>query len=236
MVVVLAVFVTLTAAAQEGYSEEQQVIDAEAREVYSKEQQVIDKAKLTLEKYAANPNIGWTPTQARYAKAILIIPQLLKGAFLFGFEGGTGVLLVRDEETGQWSQPAFYKLRTGSFGLQIGAQSSDMVFLVMTVKGVESFYTSSFRLGGDVSIALGPVGAGAKGQTSLTFSFDMLAYTTDQGAFAGISAEGAGMITRPQWNEAYYGEGTRPTDILVRRTVSNPGSDKLRAAVAEVMQ
>ena len=203
---------------------------------YSKQQQVVDKAKLTLEKFAANPNIGWTSTQARYAKAILIVPQLLKGAFLFGFEGGTGVLLVRDEETGEWSQPAFYKLRTGSFGLQIGAQSSDMVFLVMTTKGVESFYTSSFRLGGDVSIALGPVGAGAKGQTSLTFSFDMLAYTSDQGVFAGISAEGAGVITRAKWNEAYYERGTRPTDIILKKTVSNPGSEGLRASLAEAMQ
>jgi lipid-binding SYLF domain-containing protein len=207
-----------------------------AGEEYSNQQQLVEKAALTLEKYAANPNIGWTPTQARYAKAILIVPQLLKGALLLGFEGGTGVLLVRDEETGEWSQPAFYKLRTGSFGLQIGAESSDMVFLVMTTKGVESFYSSSFRLGGDVSVALGPVGAGAKGQTSLTLSFDMLAYTSNQGVYAGISAEGAAVITRAKWNEAYYEGGTRPTDILVKRTVSNPGSDKLREALADAMQ
>lgn len=207
-----------------------------AGEEYSNQQQLVEKATLTLEKYAANSDIGWTPTQARYAKAILIVPQLLKGALLFGFEGGTGVLLVRDEETGEWSQPAFYKLRTGSFGLQIGAQSSDMVFLVMTTKGVESFYSSSFRLGGDVSVALGPVGAGAKGQTSLTFSFDMLAYTSNQGVYAGISAEGAAVITRAKWNEAYYEGGTRPTDILVKRTVSNPGSDELREALADAMQ
>ena len=207
-----------------------------AGEEYSNQQQLVEKATLTLEKYAANSDIGWTPTQARYAKAILIVPQLLKGALLFGFEGGTGVLLVRDEETGEWSQPAFYKLRTGSFGLQIGAQSSDMVFLVMTTKGVESFYSSSFRLGGDVSVALGPLGAGAKGQTSLTFSFDMLAYTSNQGVYAGISAEGAAVITRAKWNEAYYEGGTRPTDILVKRTVSNPGSDELREALADAMQ
>ena len=109
-----------------------------------------------LDKYAANANIGWSPTHARCAKAILIVPQLLKGALILGFEGGTGVLLVRDEKTGAWSQPAFYKLRTGSLGLQIGAESSDMVFLVMTTKGVESFYTSSFRLGGDASVAPDP--------------------------------------------------------------------------------
>jgi lipid-binding SYLF domain-containing protein len=111
-----------------------------------------------------------------------------------------------------------------------------MVFLVMTTKGVESFYTSSFRLGGDVSVALGPVGAGAKGQTSLTFSFDMLAYTSNQGVYAGISAEGAAVIARAKWNERYYETGTRPTDILVKQTVSNPGSDDLRAALAEAMQ
>ena len=207
-----------------------------AGEGYSPQQQLVEKAKLTFEKFAADPNIGWTPTQARYANAILIVPQLLKGAFIFGFEGGTGVLLVRDEETGEWSQPAFYKLRTGSFGLQIGAKSSEMVFLVMTIRGVESFYTSSLRLGGDVSVAFGPVGAGAKGQTSLTFSFDMLAYTADQGGYAGISAEGTGVITRARWNETYYGKGTRPTDILATRTVSNPGSEPLCEAVANAMK
>jgi lipid-binding SYLF domain-containing protein len=205
-------------------------------EGYSKQQQLVDKAKLTLEKFSADPSIGWTPVQARYAKAVLIVPQLLKGALLFGFEGGTGVLLVRDEDTGEWSQPAFYKMRTGSFGLQIGAESSEMVFLVMTTKGVESFYSSSFRLGGDASVAFGPTGAGAKGQTSLTFSFDMVAYTADQGLYAGISAEGAGVITRAKWNESYYEPGTRPTDILLKRTVSNSGSETLRAAVADALQ
>jgi len=81
-----------------------------------------------------------------------------------------------------------------------------------------------------------PVGADAKGQTSLTFSFDMIAYTSDQGLYAGISAEGAGVITRAKWNEMYYERGTRPTDILVKHTVSNPGSEKLRAALAGAMQ
>ncbi len=209
---------------------------AVAGEGYSKQQQVVDKAKLTLEKFAADPAIGWTQVQARYAKAIFIVPQLLKGALLFGFEGGTGVLLVRDEETGEWSQPAFYKMRTGSFGLQIGAESSEMVFLVMTTKGVESFYTSSFRIGGDASVAFGPAGVGAKGQTSLTFGFDMVAYTADQGLFAGISAEGAGVISRAKWNESYYGRGTRPTDILLKRTVSNPGTEELREAVANALK
>ena len=203
---------------------------------YSPQQEIVDKAKLTFEKFATDPSIGWTRIQAENAKGILIVPQLLKGAFIFGFEGGTGVFLARDEKTGEWSEPAFYKVRTGSFGLQIGAESSEMVFLVMSTKGVESFYTSSFRLGGDVSVALGPVGAGASGQTSLTLSFDMLAYTTDQGAYAGISAEGSAVIARGKWNQAYYGRGTRPTDILVKRSVSNPGAEGLRAAVSEAMQ
>lgn len=207
-----------------------------AGEGYSPQQEIVDKAKLTFEKFTTDPSIGWTRIQAENAKGILIVPQLLKGALIFGFEGGTGVFLARDEKTGEWSEPAFYKIRTGSFGLQIGAESSQMIFLVMTTKGVESFYTSSFRLGGDVSVALGPVGGGAKGQTSLTLSFDMLAYTSDQGAYAGISAEGSAVIAREKWNEAYYGRGTRPTDILVTRRVSNPGSEGLRAALSEAMR
>ncbi len=209
---------------------------AAAGDRYTPEQEIVDKAKLTFEKFATDPSIGWGRIQGQNAKGILIVPQLLKGALLFGFEGGTGVFLARDERTGEWSEPAFYKVRTGSFGLQIGAESSEMVFLVMTTKGVESFFTSSFRLGGDVSVALGPVGGGASGQTSLTMSFDMIAYTSDQGAYAGISAEGSAVIAREKWNQTYYGRGTRPTDILVKRSVANFGADSLVEAVSKAMQ
>jgi len=202
---------------------------------YSKQQQMIDKAKMTFEKFVADPSVGWGPNQAKNVKGILIVPQLLRGAFIFGGAGGSGVFLMRDAKTGRWSEPAFYTMGSASFGLQIGADSSEIVLLALTTQGAETFLTSSFKLGGDVSVAAGPVGAGAKGQTTFQ-SADVLAYSLAKGVFAGVSLEGAGVAVSKASNQAYYGEGTRPTDILVTRKATNPRSADLVAVVAKAMQ
>jgi lipid-binding SYLF domain-containing protein len=202
----------------------------------AKQQDMVDKAKMTFEKFVADPNIGWGPSQAKNVKGILIVPQLLRGAFIFGGAGGSGVFLMRDEKTGKWSEPAFYTMGSASFGFQIGADASEIVLLVLTTQGAETFLSSSFKLGGDVSVAAGPVGAGAKGQTTFK-SADILSYSMAKGAFAGISLEGAGVSVSKGSNQAYYGEGTRPTDILVTRKVTkNPKAADLVATVAKAMQ
>jgi lipid-binding SYLF domain-containing protein len=202
---------------------------------YSKQQQMIDKAKMTFQKFVADPNVGWGPKQAARVKGLLIVPQLLRGAFIFGGAGGSGVFLMRDAKTGKWSDPAFYTMGSASFGLQIGADSSEIVLLVMTTQGAETFLTTSFKLGGDVSVAAGPVGAGVKGQTTFQ-SADILSYSLAKGVFAGVSLEGAGVAVSQGSNQAYYGEGTRPTDILVTHEAKNPKSADLVAAVAKAMQ
>jgi lipid-binding SYLF domain-containing protein len=212
------------------------ITPATADEGYNKQQQLVDKARLTFDRFAADPTIGWSPNQAKNVKAILIVPQFLKGAFGFGGAGGGGVFLARDEKTGQWSHPAFFTVGAVSFGLQVGGDASEMVVVIKKETAAESFYSSSFKLGGDMNVAAGPAGAGAKGWTRLTFSGGHVGYMLSKGIFAGISAEGALVVTAKKSNDAYYGAGTRPTDILVTRTVSNPGSDTLRAAVAEAMQ
>lgn len=208
---------------------------AAAGEEYSKQQQLVEKAEMTLKKFVADPNVGWGPAQAKNVKGVFIVPQLLRGAFIFGGAGGSGVFLMRDEKTGKWSDPAFYTMGSGSFGLQIGADSSELVLLVLTTAGANTFLTSSFKLGGDISIAAGPVGAGAKGQTTFQ-SADILAYSMSKGVFAGISLEGAGVAVSGGSNAAYYGDKTRPTEILVSRTAKNPKAAGLVAAVAKAMQ
>ena len=206
-----------------------------AGEDYSKQQALVEKAKLTFEKFVADPNVGWGPAQAKNVKGVLIVPQLLRGAFIFGGAGGSGVFLMRDAKTGKWSDPAFYTMGSASFGLQIGADASELVLLVMTTQGAETFLTTSFKLGGDVSIAAGPVGAGAKGQTTFQ-SADILAYSLSKGVFAGISLEGAGVAVSGGSNQAYYGKDTRPSDILVTRTAKNPKAEELVAVVAKAMK
>jgi lipid-binding SYLF domain-containing protein len=201
---------------------------------YSKQQQMVDKAKMTFQKFIADPNVGWGPKQAERVKGLLIVPQLLRGAFVFGGAGGSGVLLMRDAKTGKWSDPAFYTMGSASFGLQIGADSSEIVLLVMTTQGVETFLGSSFKLGGDASVAAGPVGAGVGGATTFQ-SADIVSYSLAKGVFAGVSLEGVGVAVSNESNQAYYGEGTRPTDILVTRKATNPKAADLVAIVTKAM-
>ena len=150
-----------------------------------------------------------------------------KGGFIIGGSGGTGVLFVKDEETGTWSQPAFYTIGSLSVGLQIGAEKAEILMAVKTQKGIESFYKTTFRMGGDVSLAAGPGGAGAK--TNITA--DIVSFAKTKGAFAGVSLEGAVVKTNYDANKNYYGQSVQPVDILVKGEVSNPGSEKLREAL-----
>jgi lipid-binding SYLF domain-containing protein len=202
---------------------------------YSKQQQQIDKAKMTFDKFISDPNVGWGPTQAKNVKGIYIVPQLLRGAFIFGGAGGSGVYLMRDAKTGKWSDPAFFTMGSASFGLQIGGDASEIILLAMTNAGAETFLNTSFNLGGDVSVAAGPVGAGAKGRTTFQ-SADILAYSLAKGVFAGISVEGSTIAVSRGSNRSYYGKDTRPSDILVTRTATNPKAAPLVEAVSKSMQ
>jgi lipid-binding SYLF domain-containing protein len=120
----------------------------------------------------------------------------------------------------------------GSFGFQFGAQASEVVLLVLSQRGVESLLTSTFKLGGDVSVAVGPVGAGIEGSTAMNLSADLLTFARAKGLFGGISLESAVIATRDEWNRDYYGKEVRPADILVKGAVMNPQSADLKAALA----
>jgi SH3 domain-containing YSC84-like protein 1 len=198
------------------------------------QQHLVDKARLTLEAFAADPSLGDPIRELKSeTKALFIVPQVVRGAFVFGGAGGSGVLLVRDEKTGAWSEPAFYTMGSASFGLQIGGDVSEMVFVVRTQKGLEGFYRTDFKLGADVSMAVGPVGGGVsvRGLTA-----DLVSYARKKGIFAGFSAEGAVLAVSDDSNRAYYGQEVRPTDIVVKRSVSNPKSADLRSVAAKIMK
>lgn len=195
------------------------------------EQQLVEKAKHTVEGFMEDPNFTWFQDHVKDAKALLIIPQQLKAAFFFGADGGSGVLVARDKETGKWSEPAFYLLGGLSFGFQFGGEASEVIILAMTDGAVEKLYASSFKLGGDASIAAGPYGAGVEGATSANLNADFLSFSRSKGAYAGISLEGSIIYASDDSNEAYYGKKVRPVDILVTKTVKNEHSSGLRQAV-----
>ncbi|TKS61794.1 MAG: hypothetical protein EWM72_00196 [Nitrospira sp.] len=195
---------------------------------------LVERSRTTLDNFMADSNMGWFRDHIDEAKGIFIVPRMWKGGFIIAGEGGKGVFLVKDEKTGEWSQPAFYTMGTASGGLQAGLQVSEIVLLAMSQRGVESLLTSTFKLGVDVSVAVGPVGAGIEGSTAV-LSADMLTFARAKGLFGGISLEAAVIDTWDEANRRYYAKEVRPTDILVKRTVANPHSAGLRAALARAV-
>jgi lipid-binding SYLF domain-containing protein len=196
-------------------------------------QGLVDRARVTFNDFMRDPNYAWFHDNLDNAKGVLIFPQIIKGGFVFGASGGTGVFLVRDAKTGNWSEPAFYSIGSITFGLQIGGESAEVIMLAMTEKAVDSLLSSSFKLGGDVSIALGPVGAGAKASADIpNVTADFLSFAKSKGLYAGLNLEGAVVGVRGGLNKTYYGTDVRPVDILVKKAVSNKGSDELQATLA----
>lgn len=200
------------------------------------EQRLVEKALHSLETFMGDPNFTWFQDHVKDAKALLILPQQLKGAFWIGVDGGSGVLVSRDQETGEWSEPAFYTLGGLSFGFQFGGEVSEVIIMAMNQGAVEKLYASSFKLGGDASIAAGPYGAGAEGATSANLNADFLSFSRSKGVYAGISLEGSIIDVDDDANEAYYGKKVRPVDILVVKSVKNEHSADLRQAILTATQ
>jgi lipid-binding SYLF domain-containing protein len=196
---------------------------------YSDQQELVDQATIVVKRVMSDSHMEWAKLHLQKAEAIIIFPSFMKGAFLVGGEGGTGVAMARDAKTGQWSYPAFFMMGSVSFGLQIGGKISELLLMVMTRKGLDALLSASIKLGGDVGIAAGPVGVGAKGKLT-----DIVAYAHSKGAFAGISLDGGVLAPRSDLNELYYGKPVTVSDILIRRTVKNPGANYLREVVSKI--
>ena len=195
---------------------------------YTEANVLVDNSLSTLKQFLADPRMQAFQDLAKRVHAILIIPQSLRGGLLIGGTGGSGVLLARDMQSGHWNGPAFYTLGAVTFGLQIGAETSQVVMMIMTEKGLNSLLTSSFKLGADVTIAAGPIGAGTKAATA-----DILAYARSKGAFGGFTVEGAVINTKDGWNTSYYGVTATPREILINGAVKNAHADKLRKLITE---
>lgn len=196
-----------------------------------KQQLLVDEARITLNDFVADPNMAWLKTYLKDSKGVFIVPSLVKGGFVWGGSGGRGILVARDEKTGEWSQPVFYGMGSVSWGLQIGIEKSQVILLIRTNRGIEGLYGSSFKIGGDVSIAVGPVGVGAAAKS---VTGDLVSFFRSKGAFAGMSLEGSVIKVNDEWNSAYYGKAVRPVNIIIKKEVTNPKSAKLRETLAKI--
>lgn len=198
---------------------------AEAKSKREKAENLVAKAAETTQYFTTDSAFEPLWSAADNAKAMVIIPRSLRGGFIFGGSGGNAVMIARNDDGG-WSQPTFFTIGSFSFGFQAGAEASEIVLLVMTQRGMEHLLSSTVKLGGDISIAAGPIGAGAKAQTT-----DVLAFARSRGLYGGLSLEGAVMKTRGDWNAAYYNAQVSPPDIIYKQKAYNPASANLQNAV-----
>ncbi|RZA36372.1 MAG: hypothetical protein EOP92_05715 [Lysobacteraceae bacterium] len=178
----------------------------------------IDAAQATLGTFINDPDMVWLKQHMHEAKAILVSPRILQAGFVVGASSGQAIVITPKPGGGGWNGPAFYRMTTGSVGLQAGAQSSEMVALIMTDKAVNSLLSTSFKLGADVSVAAGPIGAG----TGVPVTADMVAYTRAKGLYGGLNLDGTVFSIDESRNHTLYGRTVTPVDILVNGTVSSP--------------
>jgi lipid-binding SYLF domain-containing protein len=173
------------------------------------------KARELIEAMDSDPETKLPPKILRGAQGIAIIPDQFKAGFVFGARYGRGLVMVRQED-GTWSNPVFISTFGGSFGLQAGAQATDLVLVFRGKKSVSNFLQGKgkFTLGVDASVAAGPLGRAAEAGTDVTFRAEILSYSRNRGAFAGVSAGGGSLHIDKKVNAEVYGSDASPADIL----------------------
>ena len=156
-------------------------------------------------------------------QCVAVIPSMKKGAFFIGGNYGKGVISCRtDNGNGPWSSPSMLMIGGGSFGLQIGVQATDLVLVIMNLRGIESLLDTNFTLGGDASAAAGPVGRSTSAQTDALLKAKILAYSRAKGIFAGLSLKGEVVRADRDANYVLYKKQVAPRQLLFQRTADNP--------------
>jgi len=191
---------------------------------------IVDKARLVIEDVRTAPDSGAAYDLIRQSAGVVIIPDMFKGGFVVGGSYGKGVVVARKD--GKWSGPSFVYIGAGSVGFQIGAQLTDLILVVIGQNTMDSFLRSSFKLGADAAIAVGPVGAQATAATDILLKGGIYSYSRSKGLFAGVSLEGAGMGTEYDLNRAYYQTTSNPKDILYGQVETPVSAQKLFQALS----
>ncbi len=166
----------------------------------------VDRVKAAaevLDQIQGAPDTGIPEEVLGSAECVAVVPSMLKGGFIFGARYGRGVASCRTPKG--WSAPAFFEVKGGSFGLQIGGQAVDLVMLVMNQEGMRNLLTSKFKLGADASVAAGPVGRAATADTDWKMRAQVLSYSRARGAFAGLELSGAAINQDKDSTREFYG-------------------------------
>src|SRR3954467_456325 len=166
------------------------------------------------------------------ARGVLIIPELVQGGFILGAAGGRGAMVSRSGP-GNWSYPAFYGMGSGSVGLQVGGKVSEIVFIILTDKGLQAMLDHKFKVGAEAGVTMVAVGAGIEGATTAAVGTDIVAFANSNGLFVGASLEGSFIDAENDWNALYYGAGATGRAIVVDRRFTNPGAEPIRQFFAK---
>jgi SH3 domain-containing YSC84-like protein 1 len=179
----------------------------------------VDAARIVLQEMKEMPEEGIPEDLLHSWSGIAIYPSVLKAAFGFGGMGGTGVMLRRDKETGEWSPPVFSYIGGASFGFQIGGQATDLILVIMSERGMMSLSGDNVTLGGDASVSAGPVGRNAQIETTVAMNTGIFSYSRSKGLFAGISLKGSVVGPQKDLVKKYYGEDITAEKVLFSGTV-----------------
>jgi lipid-binding SYLF domain-containing protein len=196
-------------------------------------EEIIDESRLTFARFVGHPSMSWFRDRARNARAIFIAPRITKASYLFGGTWGTGVVLIRNLSTGQWSQPAFYRLTGASFGLQIGALNSEIVAVATDDQAAGEMQDGAFTLGLSGKLGFGRMGGGISRSLDITSGTGYVTVGTTSGVFAGIAAGATLVLVKNGANELYYGRPVELNDLLESR-VRNWYSDRLIQTVRDL--
>jgi lipid-binding SYLF domain-containing protein len=196
--------------------------------------QRIDNSAEVLQEIMSTPDKGIPQKLLESAKCIAIIPGEKKAAFMFGGRYGKGLAICKTAQG--WSAPLFLTIGGGSFGFQIGASSTDIVMLVMNDNGMKSLLSDKFKLGGDASVAAGPVGRHVAADTDLKLTAEILTYSRSKGVFAGVSLDGAVVEADHAGDRSMYGSDASRQEILDGKVRVPRDAETLIREVAQYTQ
>ena len=175
----------------------------------------LDEGIVVLEEIMDAPDAAIPRAILDRSVAIAVFPSTIKAGFFLGGQRGRGFIAGKHPDTGTWSAPAFMTLTGGSIGLQVGAQSADVVLLIQNRRGLRRLLDNQFKLGGDVSAVVGPVGRSLEASTDLQLTAEILSYSRTRGVFAGAALGGATLRADRDANERFYGERLDSFDIVL---------------------
>jgi lipid-binding SYLF domain-containing protein len=190
----------------------------------------LDAAATVFSEVMATPDKAVPQELLDKAECIAVVPGLKKGAFIFGAKYGKGFFSCRKKGGVGWTGPAAVRIEGGSFGLQIGGSETDVIMLVMNERGAKRLLESKFTLGGDASVAAGPVGRTATAQTDAYMTAEILSWSRSRGVFAGISLQGATLRQDLDDNQALYGRKLENKEIITQQMAPPKAAEKLISA------